>query len=256
MGVVHRAWDRTLEREVALKELPHAAMNDEEMVTRFRQEARALARLSHPGVVQVYDLIPDPPRYWMAMELVDGVDLATALDERGPLEVDEAITLARRIAEALAAAHAEGVIHRDVKSQNVLLTPDGHPKLVDFGIAKMTSAIAATRVGDVIGSPAYMSPEQSSGRAIDARTDVYSLGVVLFEMLTGRLPFEGDLMTVIAARQSRPAPPLGEVADRDLPTGLGTLVARMLERDPERRPADMATLAAELATAPRTRKRA
>jgi hypothetical protein len=238
MGVVHQALDTALDRTVALKELPHHLTARSDLARRFRQEARLLARLSHPNIVQVYDLIEDGNRLWIAMEFVDGGTLADAIERTGALAWPEALRLGRQIAAALGFAHEQGVIHRDVKPINILLTTDGIPKITDFGLAKLLESSVHTQEGSLLGSARYMSPEQAAGRPADARSDIYSLGITFYEMLCGRAPFEGETASVLAQHLSQDPPPLGDLA-RDLPPGLEGLVMRMLEKEPERRPADL-----------------
>jgi len=246
MGVVYRATDRVLDREVALKELPVQLTTDPDRLQRFRQEARTLARLSHPNIIQIYDLFEDQDRLWIAMEYVDGGDLATMIESRGRLAGHEAARLAWQIAEAMQMAHERDIVHRDIKPMNVLLTANGTPKLADFGLARLVSSGSHTVAGTILGSPDYMSPEQAAGRVADSRSDIYALGITLYEMLTGTPPFEGDTPAILAQHITQlPSPPRQHVAD--LPLGLELIVLAMLEKDPRQRPADMATVARLLA---------
>lgn len=245
MGVVHRAVDEVLGREVALKELPHALATREDFVRRFRQEARVLARLAHPNIVAVHDLVEEAGRLWIAMELVDGGDLADLLDARERLPVVEALPLALGIAEGIRHAHGQGVIHRDIKALNVLLTREGIPKVTDFGLARLAESSVHTQDGALLGSPRSMSPEQAAGKPADARSDVYAFGILLYEMLAGRAPFEGDMQSVIAQHLSRAPEPLRDFVP-DVPEAIERTVLAMLEKDPERRPQDFATVVAAL----------
>ena len=246
LGVVHKALDTSLDRAVALKELPLHLTARSDLARRFRQEARLLARLSHPNIVQVYDLIEDDNRLWIAMEFVDGGTLADAIERSGALAPAQAVRLGRQLAAGLGFAHEQGVIHRDVKPINVLLTSDGIPKLTDFGLAKLLESSVHTQEGSLLGSARYMSPEQAAGRPADERSDVYALGVTFYEMLCGRAPFEGETASVLAQHLSQDPTPLGEFAG-DLPSELEALVMRMLEKEPERRPADLAAVVHALA---------
>jgi predicted Ser/Thr protein kinase len=246
MGVVYLATDQVLDRAVALKELPVRLNGESDLVQRFRHEARVLARLTHPHIVQVYDLFEDQGRSWIAMEYVEGGDLAHWIEEHGRLRVAEAAHIARRIAEAMQLAHDKEIVHRDIKPLNVLLTAEGTPKLADFGIARLVASGPNTVAGTVFGSPEYMSPEQAAGQTVDRRSDVYSLGVTLYEMLTGDVPFQGETAVLLVQQLNAAPPPPGRRVD-GLPVDLEVAVLAMLEKDPAQRPADMATVARLLA---------
>ncbi len=241
MGVVYQALDSVLEREVALKELPSHLTAQSELARRFKQEARMLARLSHPNIVQVHDLVEDGDRLWIAMELVKGGTLADAIERcGGAIPWPRAIALADQIAAGLDYAHAQGVIHRDIKPINVLLTQEegGSAKITDFGLAKHIASAVHTQEGTLLGSARYMSPEQAAGRATDARSDIYSFGVTLYEMLAGRTPFEGEVAAVLAQHLSQPPPPLRRW-QASVPERLASLVHGLLAKDPEERPATL-----------------
>jgi hypothetical protein len=238
-GVVYRAKDLNLERIVALKELAVTVVTREDR-DRFRQEARALAHLSHPNIVQVYDLLEHGGRMWIAMELIDGGNLSDYIAERGQLDSSEATRLASAIATAIEFAHGRGIIHRDIKAMNVLLTKTGQVKVADFGTAKLASSSLQTVEGSIMGSPHCMSPEQVRGETIDERSDVYSLGIVLYQMLLGRPPFTGEMMAVLAQHLQVPPPPVHAQDDSpQMPASLSDLVMQMLAKDPHERPADM-----------------
>ncbi|MGD8923250.1 MAG: serine/threonine-protein kinase [Candidatus Zixiibacteriota bacterium] len=241
MGVVYEAWDRVLDRKVAIKQLSVVFSGDEEYASRFRQEAKALARLAHPNVVQVYDLIEGGPKLWMALEFVGGGDLGSYLRDKGRLSVAEAVKIIVPVAEGLSYAHSQGVVHRDLKPANILLTDKFIPKISDFGIAKLSQSSGLTQVGSVLGSPPYMSPEQCSGGSVDTRTDIYSLGITLYELLTGKVPFEGDTSSVLARHIVEPPVPLSEVVP-DIPSGVEFAVLQMLAKAPNERPPDMAAV--------------
>lgn len=234
MGVVYLAHDSLLDRDVALKELPTHSLNNELHTTRFQQEARALARLTHPYIVQIYDFITESQRIFIAMEYVNGRGLDEYLDTLNKMSVEDASLLTRRLAEAMAYAHERGVIHRDFKPGNVLLTHGLVPKITDFGLAKITESSINTQIGTVMGSPAYMSPEQALGESTDQRTDIYSLGIILYRLLTGKLPFEGDSKSIMAQHiNCEPVPP--REIDPRLPDNLNTLILSMLAKAPEQR---------------------
>src|SRR5215467_3154477 len=202
MGEVYRARDTKLHRDVALKFLPVHLATDPDHLSRFRREAQLLAALNHPNIAQIHGLEESTGMCCIAMELVEGETLAERV-RRGPIPVDEALRIARDIAEAVEAAHEKGIVHRDLKPANIKVTPDGKVKVLDFGLAKTqaskinvsdspTLSIEATNNGIILGTAPYMSPEQAKGTATDHRTDVFSFGCVLYEMLTGQSAFQGD----------------------------------------------------------------
>jgi len=240
MGVVYQAMDTVLQREVALKELPLHLGGSTDIAKRFRQEARVLAKLAHPSIVQVHDLIEDEGRLWIALEFVRGGTVADAMRySGGALPWPDVARIGGQIAEGLAFAHAQGVIHRDIKPMNVLVT-DAHPpvaKLTDFGLARLVESTEHTVPGSLLGSARYMSPEQVAGRPADARSDLYALGVTFFEMLTGRVPFDGEFAVVLARHANEPAPDVRTLAP-DVPPDLAALVASLLAKAPEDRPRD------------------
>lgn len=235
MGVVYRAHDEVLGRDVALKALPSELVRNAELELRFQQEARALARLMHPHIVQVFDLTREADARWIAMELVDGGSLAQVI-ERGPLSQAELVRLALQIAGALAYSHQQGVIHRDLKPANMLLTRDGAIKITDFGLAKLANNDSSlTRAGALMGSPAYMSPEQASGQPAGPETDIYSLGVTLYEAASGRTPFTGTLQQVLLQHVTQ-QPPALHAWGGELVAPLEQLIMAMLAKQPQQRP--------------------
>jgi len=233
MGRVYRAHDPAVGRPVAIKTVrpDHADRSRaQEYMQRFQREARAAGALSHPNIVSVFDVGED----FLVMELLDGVDLAHYLERHGPMERAQALELFSGVADAIDTAHANGVIHRDLKPSNIMLLSNGRPKLMDFGVARMESS-AMTRTGEVLGSPSYMAPEQIAGLAIDGRADIFSLGVVIYEALTGQRPFQGDtITTVIYKVVNQPAVPLRHWR-ADLPESLDAVFARVLAKDPGER---------------------
>jgi len=199
MGEVYLALDKVLDRQVALKVLHRQYADDEEFVERFKREAQSAAALSHPNIVSTYDRgRSEDGTYYIAMEYLSGGTLKARVLEDGPLEARESAEVALQIAGALEAAHERGVIHRDVKPQNVLFTGTGLVKVVDFGIARAASVGTRTQTSVVLGTASYMSPEQALGRPVGPQSDLYSLGVVLYEMLTGTLPYEAETPVAIA----------------------------------------------------------
>lgn len=245
-GVVYDAWDPDLARRVAIKRVMLAGRTQaeqEELRARFRQEAQIVGRLAHPGVVAVHDYGEADGSAYLVMAFVDGRSLAARLRAEGTLPVPEAIRIATAILAALGHCHAAGVLHRDVKPGNVLLGHDGSVALTDFGVAH-TAASELTAQGTLIGTPAYMAPEQFDGGTLDGRTDLYACGVVLYEMLTGRKPFDGELFAVMhQVRSVAPPSPAGFVA---LPPGLAAVVMRALSKRPADRFATAAAFAAAL----------
>ncbi len=251
MGIVYEAHDAALGRRIALKTISRAeALSDDEREAfekRFLAEARIAAGLSHPGIVTVHDVGRDPETgvLFMALEYIEGRTLAQVLKEGPRPDWREALRIVRALAEALHHAHSRGVIHRDVKPGNVMMLPDGRPKIMDFGIARVETSLL-TAAGEVLGTPLYMSPEQARGEKVDARADLFSLGSIAYALLTGRAAFAADnTMTVILRVLSEdPRPPPGVVAG--LPPAVDALVARALAKNASRRHPDGLALVAEI----------
>ena len=243
MAEVFLARDGVLDRDVALKVLRSPYTNDEEFVERFRREARSAASLSHPNIVPVYDRgDTEDGSHYIAMEYVSGGTLKERLDERGPIEPDRALAATAQVAEALWAAHERGVIHRDIKPQNILLTETGHLKVTDFGIARAASAVTISATNAVFGTAGYLSPEQALGEPATPRSDVYSLGIVLYEMLTGVVPFRADNPVAVCMKHvTEPLRPPRKL-DPTIPAAVDALVAKMLAKDPADRPGSASEL--------------
>jgi len=246
MGVVYRAEDTHLGRDVALKFLPPELTRDDEARERFKLEARAASALDHANLCAIYDIDEtDDGRLFIAMALYDGETLKARL-AHGALDVGEAIDLARQIAAGLERAHEGGIVHRDIKPANVMITERGEAKIVDFGVAKLAGAARLTRTGSTLGTLAYMSPEQAEGRDVGPVVDLWALGVVLYEMLTGALPFGGgsEAETVAAILARDPEAPS---ASRDaVPAALDDLVLDLLAKDPASRPVTAGKVVARL----------
>jgi serine/threonine-protein kinase len=243
MGTVHRATDLILERTVAVKLLPAAvAAEDASHVTRFEREARAAASLTHQGVVAIYDTGEDEATRFIVMECVDGRNLSEVLRDDAPLQPARAAGIASRVAGALAAAHAAGIIHRDVKPGNVMLADDGAVKVLDFGIARSLDGSTLTQNASVLGTAAYMAPEQALGERADERSDIYSLGCLLYALLTGSPPFTGEAAAAVAHQHvnSPPRPP--SAGNRAVSPALDALVMQMLAKSPDARPQSSAEL--------------
>jgi len=243
MGEVYRATDSKLGRAVALKVIP-AEMSQPDRLERFRREAKAIAAIDHPNIVTVFSVEEADGVHFLTMQLVEGQPLDRVIPEGG-LPLDRMLQIAEAIAEALAAAHDKGIVHRDLKPANVMIAADGRVKVLDFGLAKEMRATESadatltvaghTEVGIVMGTPAYMSPEQIGGRTVDYRTDIFSLGILLYQMASGRRPFEGSTSIELASVILRDTPrPLSEVRS-DVPADLARLIRRCLEKDPQRR---------------------
>jgi eukaryotic-like serine/threonine-protein kinase len=243
MGEVYRATDTKLQRDVALKVLPPDTAADPDRLARFQREARAVAALNHPHIVTIFSVEESDGIHFLTMELIEGQSLDRLMPPGG-LPAAQIIEIAKAVADALSAAHEKGIVHRDLKPANVMVTHDGRVKILDFGLAKDVSAqsfgdatltSAQTQIGVVMGTPAYMSPEQISGRALDHRTDIFSLGVLIHEMCTGRRPFTGHSSAELTSAILRDDPPSITESRADLPSDLARIVRRCLEKDPRYR---------------------
>jgi serine/threonine protein kinase len=247
MGEVYQATDTKLGRDVAIKILPEAFARETDRISRFENEARVLASLNHPHIAAIHGLEESGDRKFLVMELVSGETLADRI-ARGPLPVDEALAIASQIAEALEAAHEKGVIHRDLKPANIKVTADGQVKVLDFGLAKAfagdaanvnvsnspTLSMASTNAGIILGTAAYMSPEQARGMSVERRTDIFAFGSVLYEMLTGRQAFQGETVSDILAAVLRAEPDWTRLP-QETPAVIRRLLRRCLQKDRNRR---------------------
>jgi beta-lactam-binding protein with PASTA domain/predicted Ser/Thr protein kinase len=247
MADVYLAEDEELGRRIAIKILNDRHASDEQFVERFRREAKNAAGLSHPNIVQIYDRGEAEGTYYIAMEYLEGSTLKETAAHRQPLPVDEAIGYARQILGALRFAHRKGIVHRDIKPHNALIDDDGRVKVTDFGIARAGAASQMTEAGSIIGTAQYLSPEQARGGVIDHRSDLYSVGIVLYELLTGSVPFTGDTPVEIAMKHLSHVPEPPSAKRPDLPRALDQVVLRALAKDPEERYGSAEEMDAELA---------
>jgi len=243
MGWVFRAYDRLLDEELAVKVLRPELASSADLAERFRREIRLARRVSHRNVCRIFEYGENPEAHFITMEFIDGVDLLGALSRRGGgFDVSESFAIAMGVASGLEAIHEEGVIHRDLKSQNVMIDARGVVRLLDFGVAREAvghSARLDTRPGMVIGTPEYMSPEQCRGAVPDQRSDVYSLGIVCYEVFTGRVPFRGPTSIETAILQLQQPPPLLEATQLGLPASMVKPLEAALAKDPSQRPASV-----------------
>lgn len=253
MGEVCRAYDTRLDREVAIKRILGEKMSSPTVHERFLREARSAARLNHPSIVQIYDLMTEGQIDWIVMEFVEGETLSRRL-RRGPLDPAVALQLMRDVAEGLAEAHEQGIVHRDIKAENIMITVKGRAKILDFGLARTLADAdkSLTLTGSVVGTPHAMSPEQASGSKVDARTDIFSFGSLFFHTVTGRHPFRTSkvLETMHRVRSHRQPP--AHWLQPNVPEVISELIDELLEKDPDDRPASAAKLARRLAQLAKT----
>jgi len=241
MGMVYRALDRQLNEQVAIKTLRAETLADPGVLERFKSEIRLARHISSKHVVRTHDIGEHRGVYYLTMEYVEGITVRSLLDTRGKLGVAPTLAIASQLAQSLAAAHEQGVIHRDIKPQNLLLDATGVLKVMDFGVARLQGhQTHLTEVGTLVGTPSYMAPEQLLSENFDERADLFSMGVVLFECLTGRLPFEGTTIVSIIAHLMRDEAPAPSSLNRDVPADVSALVLRLLSKDPGARPASAA----------------
>ena len=248
MGVVYKANDSVLERIVAVKTVNMALERDDadKYEARFYQEARAAAGLNHPNIVTVHDVGKAGDVVFMAMEYIEGVELRSLTGEGRPLRLPQALSIAAQVAEGLAYAHGHGVVHRDIKPANIMVVANGPVKITDFGIARRRSSADLTQTGMMLGSPKYMSPEQVIGKRADHRSDIFSLGVILYEMLTGGAPFNGENVTALMYQIVNFVPPPPTQVNAELPQLLDYITAKMLAKQVEERYQDAAEVAKDL----------
>jgi serine/threonine-protein kinase len=236
MALVYKAQDLSLGRLVAVKILRETLIHDPEFLARFQQEARAAANLQHPNIVTVHDFGHDGGRYYIVMEYIEGKDLKALVKEEAPFQVERALDLSIQVCAGIGYAHRAGLVHCDVKPQNVLVTADGRVKITDFGIARALATLVPGETTDVVwGSPQYYSPEQAAGESPTPASDVYSIGVVMYEMLAGRLPFVASTQPALAMMHLREEPPLLSLFNPSIPATLERIVHKVLAKEPSAR---------------------
>src|SRR5512137_2755480 len=242
MATVYRATDPRSEREVAIKVLPREMLHDPQFRTRFEREAKTIAKLEHPAIVPVYDFGEEDGQPYFVMRFMTGGSLSDRI-RKGPLSVADVAHLMSRLAPALDSAHNKGIIHRDLKPGNILFDQYGEPYISDFGIAKLTEAPGGMTGSAIVGTPAYMSPEQAQGEQVDRRSDIYGMGVILFEALSGQQPFHGDTpMSVVVKHITDPVPHILDLKP-DLPLGVEKVIGKALAKDKHERYATCQALA-------------
>ena len=245
MSVVYKAKCHTLDRLVAIKVLKEEFASDENFVSKFKMEAQAAARLSHPNIVNVYDVVDEGDLHYIVMELIEGITLKNYIEKKGFLENKEAIGIAIQVAQGIAAAHEQHIIHRDIKPQNMLISMDGKVKVADFGIARAVSS-QTMNAATVVGSVHYISPEQARGGYSDERSDLYSLGITMFEMVTGHVPFEGDNTVTVALAHLEEPMPDPRMLNPDVSPSLARIILKCTEKRPERRYPNAAAVISDL----------
>ena len=235
MAEVYRAHDKMLDRFVAIKILHPQFTSDESFVARFRREAQGAAKLSHPNIVSIYDVGSCDGKHYIVMEYIKGETLKDKINREGPLPIDTTLEIVQEIAEALENAHANHLVHCDIKPHNILINEKGHVKVADFGIARATSSSTITYTGSIVGSVHYFSPEQAKGHTISPKSDIYSLGVVMYEMLTGKVPFTGETAVSIAIKHLQEAPIAPHELRPDIPPIIEAIVLKAMDKNPDNR---------------------
>jgi len=247
MGVVYKARQLSLDRLVALKILPPTLSSDASFVKRFKREARAVAKLSHPNIVQIFDIAQEDDLHFFSMDYIDGQTLDEVLKERGSLDSDEAVRIITQAASGVEHAHEIGILHRDIKPSNMILDRRGNVKVMDFGLARMTDeGSRLTQSGTLMGTLEYMSPEQCRGEELDFRTDIYSLGVVLYEMLTGKTPFDAPNEAALVYKIVHDEPTEAKKINPTIPDDLNAIVSRAMAKDRDERYAGISEFLKEL----------
>ncbi len=234
MGIVYRARDLKLDRTVALKILKISNVTDDSDIERFHSEAQKAAKMKHPNIVTVYDDVKTEKDYFISMEFIEGKDLETIIREKNPIPITDILIIAKKLFKALNHSHQKGIIHRDIKPSNIMITYDSDVKVVDFGIAVLKEELSKKDRNFIAGTPEYMSPEQSAGRTLDHRTDIYSAGVTLFQLVTGDVPFKGSILEILDMHQHKPIPCIKELRP-DVPEGIIQIIETCMAKDPKKR---------------------
>ena len=246
MGRVYKVFDKEIKEKMALKLLRPEIAADEKMIERFRNELKFTRKITHKNICRMYDFNKEDETMYITMEYVSGEDLKSSLTRMGPLSAGKTVFLAKQICEGLAEAHKLGVVHRDLKPQNIMIDRGGNIRIMDFGIARSVQAKGVTATGMIIGTPEYMAPEQVEGKDVDQRSDIYSLGVILFELLTGTVPFEGDTPITVAIKHLREDAPEPKTINANIPDDMNKVVLKCLEKDRTKRYKSVEELLSEL----------
>lgn len=235
MGIVFHAHDKELKEQVAIKILSPLLSNDSEALERLKREVSAARRITHSNVIRIHDIAEVNGLHYVSMEFFYGTNLKEFIKRSGTLSMLQAYEIGAQICEGLDAAHRQGVIHRDLKSQNIIINPSNQIKIIDFGLAHSAHLQGMTATGLIMGTPEYMSPEQVSGKKVDERADIYSLGIILYELFTGRVPFSGDSAIAVGFKQLKEDPPLPRDVNPQLPAEVETILLKALQKDPSNR---------------------
>ncbi|HET6267688.1 MAG TPA: serine/threonine-protein kinase [Acidobacteriota bacterium] len=249
MGIVYQAYDKQLKEQVAIKLLSPLLSTDPEALERLTREVSMARRVTHPNVIRIHDLSEVNGLHYVSMEYFGGVNLKDHLKRSGPLSLLNAYQIFSQICDGLEAAHSQGVIHRDLKAQNIMIGQSGQVKIIDFGLARSVHMEGMTATGLIMGTPEYMAPEQVSGKPVDERADIYALGVILYEMLTGRVPFTGDSPIAVGFQQLKDPPPPPRSLNQQIPEEVERIILKALEKEPIRRYRNADEMRRELAAA-------